>query len=829
MPDLATIQRIDIVATASGVAETAAKLDALGRSHQGVAAASQQSERATISLEKRVESIQRRYDEHYRATQELAKVERDLDRARGQGLISLERQGELLERARARFGQHGAAMNDNAVAASRFSQATGLAGHQVQNLGYQLNDIAGGLASGQSPFMILAQQGGQVQQVLSSSSAGVGGALAGIGSYLVGLISPATAAAAALLAIGATGVVGLVRYNDEAEALRRSLLGLGASTGATVDGLARIATQAASSGKVTESMARDITAALASTGKIGVENFEGIITKTKDFAAVIGVDAKEATSQLAAAFADPVKGADELNGKLGFLSDRIRQNIVDLVQANDHYGAQRSLMDALGPSISDAANRTTVLGRAWQFVASAASGAASAMANALRAASTQETYQKLISQRQGIVDGPTGKTERGKAAAGYLDAQIESMSEQIRREGQAASNVAREATARQTSIAAGEIARALDPLNAKFDELRQKRDKLGAALANPGDLANVDQVKTAYDAYDRAVSSLTDSQGKLISSTELLRQKDALALEAKNATTDADKAAIAAKQKTLDLVGEVIGKSEAERRATQASALAMAGASKSAGSAASDTADAFDNALAKSRDSIEELKLQQDQAGKTSVEVYRLTEANRLRRAAASAGRADEDGITETILKQADAYAVQRKATEDAIEANRRLKESFDAIGSSFKSFAEELLTGSGGIDAALKGLGKSFLSSSLDALISGKGSLAGISGLAPQEKNGQGGLLGLLTGGNLKPLQDAVSKGTASGSAVGFEAGFHRAAGNDSGGGFLSGLGIDGKQLAGGLVSIAGLAGTFGVKPKPAPAPEPEQQKEAA
>jgi hypothetical protein len=41
--------------------------------------------------------------------------------------------------------------------------------------------------------------------------------------------------------------------------------------------------------------------------------------------------------------------------------------------------------------------------------------------------------------------------------------------------------------------------------------------------------------------------------------------------------------------------------------------------------------------------------------------------------------------------------------------------------------------------------------------------------------------------------------------------------------------FGIDGKQLAGGLVSIAGLAGAYDVKPKPAPAPQPEQEKEAA
>lgn len=84
-------------------------------------------------------------------------------------------------------------------------RAAGLSSHSLTNLSFQLNDIATGLAMGQSPFMIMAQQGGQVYQILSMSPGGVGGGLKTLGQTLVGLITPARLALGALAAIGGAG------------------------------------------------------------------------------------------------------------------------------------------------------------------------------------------------------------------------------------------------------------------------------------------------------------------------------------------------------------------------------------------------------------------------------------------------------------------------------------------------------------------------------------------------------------------------------------------------------------------------------------------------
>src|SRR4051812_3923542 len=83
----------------------------------------------------------------------------------------------------------------NAVAQKnkQLAASVGLAGYQMQNLGFQLNDVTTGLLSGQSPFTIMAQQGGQIFQILSMAPGGVGGALKSLGMQAAALFTPARA------------------------------------------------------------------------------------------------------------------------------------------------------------------------------------------------------------------------------------------------------------------------------------------------------------------------------------------------------------------------------------------------------------------------------------------------------------------------------------------------------------------------------------------------------------------------------------------------------------------------------------------------------------
>lgn len=100
----------------------------------------------------------------------------------------------------------GGTMNDIAATAGRADRAieavgtrgmtrmggsAKLAGHQMQNLVYQLNDVVVSIASGQKPMTVFMQQGSQIGQIAMQAGVGIGG----MARALLGLAASAAAAA----------------------------------------------------------------------------------------------------------------------------------------------------------------------------------------------------------------------------------------------------------------------------------------------------------------------------------------------------------------------------------------------------------------------------------------------------------------------------------------------------------------------------------------------------------------------------------------------------------------------------------------------------------
>src|SRR5690606_17324413 len=67
---------------------------------------------------------------------------------------------------KAALAELNASYQRSAQAAQRFGQSQEIARHHVANLSFQLNDIGMMMAMGQSPFMLMMQQGPQVAQIL---------------------------------------------------------------------------------------------------------------------------------------------------------------------------------------------------------------------------------------------------------------------------------------------------------------------------------------------------------------------------------------------------------------------------------------------------------------------------------------------------------------------------------------------------------------------------------------------------------------------------------------------------------------------------------------
>lgn len=112
------------------------------------------------------------------------------------------------------------ALSRQEAAARRAGISVGQYSAAMRTLPAQFTDIATQLAGGQSPFLILLQQGGQIKDQFGS----VKGALTGVGSYVMGLASPFTISAAAV-ALLTFAIYQNRKEIDEASKLTTSSLG----------------------------------------------------------------------------------------------------------------------------------------------------------------------------------------------------------------------------------------------------------------------------------------------------------------------------------------------------------------------------------------------------------------------------------------------------------------------------------------------------------------------------------------------------------------------------------------------------------------------------
>lgn len=105
----------------------------------------------------------------------------------------------------------------------------------LQNLSFQVNDIATSWASGADPMRVFAQQGGQIFQVFQQGG-GLSTVLGGAATAIRGMITPLTAAAAAAVALGAGLALVISRATSMEQSTREFdvvLKGLGKTSRAT--------------------------------------------------------------------------------------------------------------------------------------------------------------------------------------------------------------------------------------------------------------------------------------------------------------------------------------------------------------------------------------------------------------------------------------------------------------------------------------------------------------------------------------------------------------------------------------------------------------------
>lgn len=624
MAENGAVRTIRIRGIPEGLDAMASKLKAvegayagLARQSDTVAVSTERVEKRQLSAKAAYDRLQRSLDDQFRLEEKMWRVQRDLQRASDQGLVSEQRRMQLLDLARQRYSASSAAVTGyshaigkTAVSANdNLARSTGLARHELVNFSRQIQDVATMAAMGQSPFAILSSQGAQLVDIFTTTQGSMRGIVSqfagGAARFATSGAGMATGAGALLLAATASAMSYAAAQREVENALR----GVGAASGASLAGINKFAMAEAAAGKISTASAREIASAFASTGRVDPTKLPGLGSFAKEYSAFTGMGMDDATKELASAFADPSKGAEMLAGKIGGLNSAALRWIEAQQAAGNMLGAQNTLMATFAQQVDGATERTGAFARAWDAVKRSVSDADTALGRALNGPTDAERLASLQQQRDRLQQSP------GLGVANQLrqlEAQIRPLEALVELERQRAAIDQRTAKAGNASLAASTIADQINPFRKQLEELLSLQSKLEEAMRlNPR--------AGGYDEWAKALDRVQGARSTLLPSMERERQSHELNMRAISARTLQERAAIDVAREGLRLSGEKVSAAEREIAMQRKAAEVQAQANREASDALRTSRDQL--ALSGLRPG-ERFRVEQEQARRDNIERF---------------------------------------------------------------------------------------------------------------------------------------------------------------------------------------------------------------
>lgn len=393
---MADLISLGIKVSNQGVSESAASLDKLANSADKAGAATERLNKsagsANPSIKAQRDELSKligQIDPTVAALGRLDEQERKLASFRAKGLIDTDS-----------FNEYNAKIQASRDSLSKFTETQNKAGLSAKALANanrvlpaQFTDIVVSLSSGQKPLTVLLQQGGQIKDMYG----GVGAALKGVGSYILGLLNPVTLTVAAVAALGAAFVVG----RGESENFNKALILTGNAAGLTADQLADM------SKAIGDSVGGQHAAAAALAEVAGAGTFTseqiGLVTQAAlQLEKVGGQAVGETVKQFQKLAEDPAKASAELNKQYNYLT----ASVYDQIKALEDQGrtteaatlAQKAFADAINERTPQVEQNLALIQRGWNAVKSAVVGATNAVLDFGRQETGTEQVRRLRSQ-----------------------------------------------------------------------------------------------------------------------------------------------------------------------------------------------------------------------------------------------------------------------------------------------------------------------------------------------------------------------------------------------------------------------------------------------
>ena len=326
----------------------------------------------------------------------------DINQAAKVGAISETERADAVARTKAAFVDQVGALRGVKAATVEATAATGLQRYELINLSRQAQDVVVSLAGGQGIGTVLIQQGSQIGDVFASSKSTVGDFARQAMGWLGGFLTLGRVAFGGVAAAITGAGFALSDYLSKQDKVQLGLTGAGRASGASAASINATANAGASPFGLSVSEARELATAIAATGQVANDNLPRIVALGHDIATALGTDAKGAAELLAKSFADPAKGAADLNARLGFLDAGMQRQIQNLVAQNRLTEAQQILEKGLKSGldgVNDAVSGSTKL---WTALGNAISNAWDATGNFI--ARSLGIGKSLSDQYQGAVD-----------------------------------------------------------------------------------------------------------------------------------------------------------------------------------------------------------------------------------------------------------------------------------------------------------------------------------------------------------------------------------------------------------------------------------------
>lgn len=267
------------------------------------------------------------------------------------------------------------ALSRQEAAARRAGISVGQYSAAMRTLPAQFTDIATQLAGGQSPFLILLQQGGQIKDQFGS----VQGALSGVGEYIrsmAGMINPTTIALGGL--IGTIGLLAAAAYNssEQFEQVARSVIMMGGAGFSSMQQLNQAAEEVAGKTNTSISSTVDMLVTLNDTGKYTASQMKQVAT-TITLMGKAGNDTKAAMSDFEKIVSDPVKGLASLNEQYGFVDEAMIKHIIQLRKQKGEQAAVTEAIELFAGVMAKRAEETNKatdnIGKTWENLKKSAS------------------------------------------------------------------------------------------------------------------------------------------------------------------------------------------------------------------------------------------------------------------------------------------------------------------------------------------------------------------------------------------------------------------------------------------------------------------------